>query len=90
VWLAFVAAQAADGVCSYVGLRIFGIGIEANPLLVWCATTFGTGLTLMSAKLVATTCAAFLHRAGMHRTIGLLAILYLTAAVGPWTRLLWP
>jgi hypothetical protein len=90
VWVAFVAAQAADGVCSYVGLRVFGIGIEGNPLIVWFASTFGIGVTLTSAKLIAATCAAFLHRAGRHRTVGVLAILYLTVAVEPWTRVLWP
>jgi hypothetical protein len=90
VWIAFALAQAADGVCSYIGLRIFGVGIEGNPLLMWSAAMFGVGITLASAKLAAATCGAFLHRLDRHRTLGLLAMLYFAAAVRPWVLVLWP
>lgn len=90
VLVSFIGAQAADGVCSYVGLRVFGIGIEGNPLIVWYAATFGIGIALTGAKLLAATCAAFLHCAGRHRTVGFLTIVYLAGAVWPWTQILWP
>ena len=90
VWILFVAAQAADGVCTYVGLRTFGIGMEGNPLLLWYAEAFGIGVTLVSAKLLAASCAAFLHCVGRHLTLALLTAVYLVGAVLPWSRLLWP
>lgn len=88
VCVSFLGVQAADGVCSYVGLRAFGIGIEANPLIAWYAAAFGIGVALTGAKVLAATCALILHYAGMHRTIGLLTILYLRGAVWPWTQIL--
>jgi len=90
VCVAFIAAQAVDGVCSYVGLLVFGAGIEANPLIGWYIATFGAGAALIGAKLMATICGVILHCGGMHRTVGILTILYLLGAVWPWSQLLWP
>jgi len=90
VWVLFVAVQAADGVCTYVGLQLFGIGMEGNPLIGWHAATFGIGTALVSAKLLAATCAAFLHSVGRHITLALLTIVHLVGAVWPWSRILWP
>ena len=90
IWVLFIAAQAADGVFTYLGLRVFGIGMEANPLLSWYALTFGIGTALASAKLLAAGCAAFLHCVGRHHTLASLTVLYLLGAVWPWTQLLWP
>jgi uncharacterized protein DUF5658 len=90
VCVAFITAQAVDGVCSYVGLLVFGAGIEANPLIAWYIATFGAGAALIGAKLVATICGVILHCGGMHRTVGVLTILYLIGAVWPWSQLLWP
>jgi hypothetical protein len=90
VWVLFIAAQAADGVCTYLGLRLFGIGMEGNPLIGWYAATFGIGPALASAKLLAATCAAFLHTVGRHVTLASLTIVYLIGAVWPWVEILWP
>jgi hypothetical protein len=90
VWVLFIAAQAADGVCTYVGLRLFGIGMEGNPLIGWYAATFGIGPALAAAKLLAATCAAFLHTVGRHVTLASLTIVYLIGAVWPWVEILWP
>ncbi len=76
--------------CTYLGLRVFGIEMEGNPLIGWYATTFGIGAALVVAKLVAAVCAGFLHRVGRHRTLASLTILYLVGAVWPWTNILWP
>ena len=90
IWVLFVVAQAADGVFTYLGLRTFGVAMEANPLLNWYVVTFGIGAALASAKLLAAACAAFLHRVGRHRTLASLTVLYLLGAVWPWTQVLWP
>lgn len=90
IWIFFVAAQAADGVFTYVGLRWFGVGMEGNPLISWYAATFGIGVALTSAKLLAASCAVFLHCVGRHLTLASLTVLYLLGAVWPWTELLWP
>lgn len=90
VCVSFIAAQAADGVCTYVGLHVFGVGVEANPLIAWYAATVGISAAPVGAKLLATACGIFLHRVGRHRTIGVLTIIYLLGAVWPWSRVLWP
>lgn len=90
VWLAFVAAQAADGVLTYLGMLTFGLTIEGNPVVAWYATTLGPAHALVGAKLLSITCAGFLHMSAMHRAIGLLTIVCLLAAVWPWIALLWP
>ena len=90
VWVFFVTAQAADGICTYLGLHLFGIEMEGNPLIGWYAATFGVGAALVAAKLVAAACAGFLHCVGRHRTLASLTILYLVGAVWPWTQILWP
>lgn len=90
VWVLFVGAQAADGVFTYVGLRLFGVEMEGNPLIGWYAATLGIGTALASAKLLATTCAAFLHVVGRHLTLASLTIVYLVGAVWPWVEVLWP
>jgi hypothetical protein len=90
VWILFVAAQAADGVCTYVGIRTFGLAMEGNPLISWYAATFGLGTALVGAKLLAAGCAAFLHCVGRHLVLACLTVLYLFGAILPWSRLLWP
>lgn len=88
--VSFIGAQAADGVCTYMGMHVFGIGIEANPLIAWYAATFGIGAALTGAKLLAAACGVLLHCVGRHRTVGILALVYLFSAVWPWSRILWP
>ena len=90
IWVLFIGAQAADGVFTYLGLRAFGIGMEGNPLISWYASTFGVGAALASAKLLAASCAAFLHLVGRHLTLAVLTIVYLVGAIWPWSELLWP
>jgi nitrate reductase gamma subunit len=90
VLLAFLLAQVADGALTYVGVTTFGTHIEANPLVAWYIAACGAGLALLGAKTVAAACAAALHIRAMHRTLGLLTIVYLAMAVWPWTQMLWP
>ncbi len=90
VWVAFVVAQAADGVLTYVGVYTFGPSIEANPLLAWCMAAGGAGLALVGAKALALGCGTLLHVQGMHRSIVLLTTVYAGAAIWRWVTVLWP
>lgn len=86
--LLFLLAQCFDGVLTYVGVQTMGRGIEANPLLSHLIGALGAGAALLSAKIVAAGFGIILHLRRVHRTVMLLAALYLAAAVVPWTALL--
>lgn len=88
VLLVFLLAQVSDGALTYLGVHVFGFDIEANPVVAWYIAAFGVGIAVIFVKMLAVACAATLHLRARHRTIGLLAILYLGAAVWPWTNLL--
>jgi hypothetical protein len=90
IWIAFVAAQAADGVFTYLGMLIFGIEIEANPIIALYAMQYGAGTAILGAKGVAIVSALVLYTYGRHRTLGVLTIWYLLVAIWPWTFVLWP
>jgi hypothetical protein len=85
----FVVAQALDGVLTYVGIATFGASAEANPVVSWYMAAFGAGAGLVAVKAVAIACAATLHLNARHAILGGLTLLYLGAAVLPWTQLLW-
>jgi hypothetical protein len=87
-FLAFALAQACDGICTYLGIMSYGVGIEGNPLVAWYAAAFGIGVSVVAVKLFAVACGAVLHLNAMHRTVGSLSIVYAIVAVWPWTRVL--
>jgi uncharacterized membrane protein len=86
--LLFLFVQLFDGACTYLGIQHFGSDIERNPIVAWYIATVGTVAGLIAVKTFAASCAMFLHLRGWHRTIGVLTILYLLAAVRPWTDIL--
>jgi hypothetical protein len=86
--LLFLIAQGLDGIFTYVGLVIYGPTIEANPLLAWLMDSVGQGPALAGAKLTAAGLGIILHLVAVHRAVALLALLYITAAILPWTHLL--
>lgn len=88
LWLAFVAVQVLDGVLTYIGLRTFGLEIEANPIVAWYAEAFGPAAGLAAAKLFAIGCASVLYVTARHRTVAVLTILYLACAIMPWAHVL--
>lgn len=90
VLVAFLVAQVCDGVFTYLGITIFGTGIEANPIVAWYVMAAGVGTALVAMKALAVACGATLHFRAMHRTVGVLTVVYLSGAVWPWSRLLWP
>jgi hypothetical protein len=87
VMLVFVLTQVADGLFTYFGIKMFGAAIEGNPLVAWYVTAYGAGVAVVGAKGLALACGAALHLRAMHRTIGALTIIYLTAAVWPWFQI---
>ena len=84
----FLIAQACDGVLTYVGVRIYGLPAEGNPLLGWLMASVGAGAALTTAKTVAGAFGIALHLVSVHKVVAALAILYLVAAVVPWMGLL--
>jgi hypothetical protein len=90
VFVLFAVVQIADGWLTYQGIRVYGPGIEANPLIVWYASIFGTVAALTGAKAVAVLCGAILHLLARHVAIAFLTVTYVVAALWPWTQLLWP
>jgi hypothetical protein len=88
VILLFITMQVLDWTLTYTGVQLFGRSIEANPLLYWLMQTLGDGAGLALAKTVARGLGAFLHLAGVHRAVAVLVAIYVTAAVAPWTHLL--
>lgn len=86
LWVAFVTVQVLDGVLTYIGVRTFGIGIEANPVVAWYAEAFGPAAGLAAAKLFAIGCASVLYLTSRHRTVAVLTLLYLAFAIVPWAH----
>ena len=86
--VAFLLAQAFDGVFTYVGVRQYGLGIEGNPLLGWLMASFGSGLAVTAAKAAAGAFGIALHLSAVHRLVAVLAAFYLTVAVVPWIAIL--
>ena len=86
--IAFLLAQACDGVLTYVGVSLHGPAIEGNPLLGWLMNEMGHGAALAAAKVVAAGLGIALHLAAVHRVLAALAVFYLVAAVVPWIAIL--
>ena len=86
--LLFLLAQASDGVLTYVGVTVYGLQMEGNPLLSWMMSAFGQGPALATAKLAAGGFGIALHLSAVHRAVALLTAFYLVVAVGPWLAIL--
>jgi hypothetical protein len=87
VILLFLVAQLLDGIFTYLGVAAFGLS-EGNPIIAYYMTHHGVGPSVTVAKSLAITCSIVLHLLGLHRTLALLTLLYLSMAVIPWTYLL--
>lgn len=88
VILLFLLAQAADGVFTYLGVQIYGLRAEGNPLMLWLMATLGEGPALAAAKLTAATLGSWLHVMTVHRLVAVLTAIYIAGAVVPWALLL--
>jgi hypothetical protein len=83
----FVVVQCLDGVFTYLGVEIWGPGIEANPLISSAVSVVGLGLGLAGVKLVAVGFGILLHLLRIHLLVALLTAIYLAVAILPWTAL---
>ncbi len=88
VIVVFLAAQALDGVLTYVGVLQFGTIIEANPVVAALMSVIGHGPALASVKLVAASLGIALHLGRVHRVLAVLTVFYVIGSVLPWTALL--
>ena len=88
VVVAFLLAQACDGVLTYVGVSTYGIQIEGNPLLGWLMTAMGQGLALTATKVTAGAFGIALHLVAVHRVVAVLATFYVIVAIVPWITIL--
>jgi hypothetical protein len=86
--VAFLVVQALDGMLTYVGIVSYGPAAEGNPLLSWLMAAFGAAPALAGAKMAASMFGIILHLTAVHRTVALLAALYVSAAILPWVELL--
>ena len=87
VVLGFFLVQCLDGVLTYLGVSIWGPGIEANPLVSLAIAAGGLGTGLAAAKLVAIGFGIVLHLCRVHNLVALLTAIYVAAAILPWTAL---
>jgi|SRR5688572_2408046 hypothetical protein len=88
VLVAFLLVQCLDGVFTYVGVSTFGLGIEANPVVAGLMTHLGHGPGLLSAKMIAAFLGICLHFREVHLAVAVLTGFYATAALAPWTIIL--
>jgi arginine exporter protein ArgO len=88
VFAAFLLAQILDGVLTYVGVSVFGVAAEGNPILAWLMTKYGEAFALASAKVVAALCGVALYVLAVDRLLAALTLVYVGAAIIPWTLVL--
>lgn len=84
----FAAIQVADGMMTVAGAAQYGTSIEANPLLFFLFGAVGTGVTIVGMKLFAIVCATLLHLREKYSALAILTVVYLFAAIVPWTVIL--
>jgi hypothetical protein len=88
VLVAFLLVQCFDGVFTYVGVSVFGLAIEANPIIAGLMTHLGHGPGLLSAKMMAVLLGILLHLRRVHIAVAMLTGFYAAAAIAPWTLIL--
>ncbi len=85
--LGFVLVQCLDGVFTYLGVKLWGPGIEANPLISSAMAFAGLGVGLAGTKLIAVGFGIMLHLRRTHLIVAILTAFYFAAAIVPWTTL---
>ena len=87
VVVGFLLMQCLDAVFTYLGVRIWGTSIEANPLIGSAMAAAGVVTGLGAAKAVAISFGILLHLRRVHNLVALLTAIYFTAAILPWAAL---
>jgi hypothetical protein len=83
----FFITQCLDGIFTYLGVSIWGPSIEANPLVSSAMSIAGVLGGVAAAKAVAIGFGMLLHLRGVHNLVAALTVIYVTAAILPWTAL---
>ena len=84
----FLLAQASDGVLTYVGVTVYGLHMEGNPLIGWLMAAMGQGPALATAKVTAGFFGIALHLSAVHKAVAVLAGFYVAVAVIPWVAII--
>jgi hypothetical protein len=87
VVLSFFAVQCLDGIFTYLGVAMWGPGIEANPLISSAMGAVGVVSGLACAKAIAIGFGMVLHLRRVHNLVAALTAIYFAAAILPWTAL---
>lgn len=87
VVVAFMCAQVLDGVLTYLGMRAWGPGIEANPIVSSAVSLAGLGVGLSAVKLTAIALGMLLHLRRVHTLVAVLTAIYIGAAILPWAAI---
>lgn len=82
--LLFLTAQGFDGLFTYTAVHAYGLHAEGNMLIATWMALVGPAAALFGAKTVACAGGMLLYARGLHRTLSLLTIVYVVAAIGPW------
>jgi hypothetical protein len=87
VIIAFLIAQALDGVFTYLGICFWGPAAEANPLVSSAVVMAGLGPGLAGVKLFAVALGVALHLCRVHNVLAVLTVIYFAGAIAPWTAM---
>ena len=83
--LAFIVVQCLDGALTYLGVHIWGLSVEANPLVSSAVAVAGVGTGLAATKAFAVGLGMMLHLRRVHLVVAGLAVFYIAVAILPWT-----
>lgn len=78
---ALVLLQAADGICTYIGVQNFGHQVEGNPLIRYLITLVGAAVTLSSAKVLTLVPIYYLSKVKAEKILIFLVGLYIGVVV---------
>jgi hypothetical protein len=85
--IGFLLVQSLDGIFTYLGVSIWGPGVEANPIVGMAMTLGGTAPGLAGLKLIAIGFGIALHLRRAHTVVAFLTCVYIAVAILPWTAL---
>jgi hypothetical protein len=83
----FLLVQVLDGMFTYLGVTLWGLHIEANPLISSAVEYAGLGRAVVGAKMAAILFGILLHVRRVHSLVALLTAFYLVVAILPWALL---
>jgi hypothetical protein len=82
--IVFIVVQCLDGALTYLGLHIWGMSVEANPLVSSAVSVAGVGTGLAATKAFAVGLGMMLHLRRVHFVVAGLALFYIAVAILPW------